>query len=396
MDLPLTRPVYVFGLILLIIQVAPVIAIRLRLPPLAVLIILGAVFGSNGLGLLERDAQLILLETIGLLYIMLIAGMQMDLSDFRRLGARSLIFGLLTFGIPLAVGIGFGKIMAYGLLSALLVGILYSPHTLMAYPIMTRLGIAQREAIGVTVGGTVVTSILTLVGLSIVQATARGNVGILLWIKLLILLPFLVVISFWLIPKLGRLVFEKSASSLVTQFGFVLTCLFVLASATLLLEVDSIVGAFIAGLSLNRLVPINSPLMKQIEFVGNSLFIPAFMISVGVLSNPSILVTHPGNLGFVFAFVVAALGAKLFAAWIAGELFNYSRAEIMTMFSLTVPRAALVLVIALFGQEAGLINEELFNAVVAYIVLTCLLGPLLTDGFGRRVAAQASFAKPQS
>ncbi|MBE9076389.1 cation:proton antiporter [Romeria aff. gracilis LEGE 07310] len=396
MDLPLTRPVYVFGLILLIIQVAPVIAIRLRLPPLAVLIILGAVFGSNGLGLLERDAQLILLETIGLLYIMLIAGMQMDLSDFRRLGARSLIFGLLTFGIPLAVGIGFGKIMAYGLLSALLVGILYSPHTLMAYPIMTRLGIAQREVIGVTVGGTVVTSILTLIGLSIVQATTRGNVGILLWIKLLVLLPCLVMISFWLIPKLGRFVFDKSADSLVTQFGFVLTCLFALASATLLLEVDSIVGAFIAGLSLNRLVPINSPLMKQIEFVGNSLFIPAFMVSVGVLSNPSILVTNPGNLGFVFAFVVAALGAKLLAAWIAGELFHYSPAEIMTMFSLTVPRAALVLVIALFGQEAGLINEALFNAVVAYIVLTCLLGPLLTDGFGRRVAAQASFEKPQT
>lgn len=392
MSFPLTQPVYVLTILLLIILIAPLIANRLRIPPLAMLIILGAVLGNNTLGVLERNDQLILLETIGLLYIMLMAGIQMDLSNFKRLGMRSLIFGLLTFGIPLAVGVVFGKLLAYSLLAALLLGTIYSPHTLVSYPIMTRLGIVQREAIGVSVGGTVVTSILTLVGLSIIQANVRGSLGVLLWIKLLVFLPMLIALSFWAIPRLGRMILNKFTNSLIIPFVFVLTCLFVVASATRLLEVDSIVGAFIVGLALNHVIPITSPLMKQIEFVGNSLFIPAFMVSVGVLSNPGILFTNPANLSLVLAVVATALGAKFLAAWITGMAFKYSFAEIMTMFSLTISRAALVLVIALFGQEAGLINEELFNAVVAYIVLTCLIGPLLADIFGQQVASHDSKA----
>ncbi|RUR85918.1 cation:proton antiporter [Chlorogloeopsis fritschii PCC 9212] len=387
--LPLTDPVYIFCILLLAIATAPLIAKLMRLPPLVVLIILGAILGSNVLGILARDSQLILLEKIGLLYIMLLAGLQMDLSKFRLVGARSLIFGLLTFGIPLTVGIVSGYWLTTSFLGSALLGILYSPHTLVSYPIVTVLGIVQKEAVAVAIGGTIVTSILTLSGLSIVQAIAGGNVGILLWIKLLILLPLLVLICLWGIPKFGRsFIFNQSIPSLSNQFIFILGSLFLTASAALLLGVDSIVGAFIAGLSLNPLIKNEKSLMERVEFVGNSIFIPAFLISVGILSNPRILFTHPENLGLALVVVTGAVGGKFLAAWVAGLVFRYSFAEVMTILGLTMSRAALVLVIALYGKQEGLLNEGLFNAIIFYILITCLIGPLLTNTFGNKVAGK--------
>ena len=184
--LPLQDPIYAFSVLLGILLLAPIITKPLKLPALVVLIVLGCLFGSNGLGVIARDPQLIFLEKVGLLYIMLLAGLQMDLSNLQRLGVRSLIFGLLTFGIPLATGMIFGQIMittsmialsetGSGLLAAALLGILFSPHTLLAYPSMTRLGLAQRESIGVAVGGTVLTSMLTLVGFALIQASAQRS-----------------------------------------------------------------------------------------------------------------------------------------------------------------------------------------------------------------------------
>ncbi|MFQ4142366.1 cation:proton antiporter [Chlorogloeopsis sp. ULAP02] len=387
--LPLTDPVYIFCILLLAIATAPLIAKLLHLPPLVVLIILGAILGSNVLGILARDSQLILLEKIGLLYIMLLAGLQMDLSKFRQVGVRSLIFGLLTFGLPLTVGIVCGHWLTTSFLGSALLGILYSPHTLVSYPIVTVLGIVQKEAVAVAIGGTIVTSILTLSGLSIVQAIAGGNVGILLWIKLLILLPLLVLICLWGIPKFGRrFLFNQSIPSLRNQFIFILSSLFLTASAALLLGVDSIVGAFIAGLSLNPLIKNEKSLMERVEFIGNSLFIPAFLISVGILSNPRILFTHPENLGLALVVVAGAVGGKFLAAWIAGLIFHYSFAEVMTILGLTMSRAALVLVIALYGKQVGLLNEGLFNAIIFYILITCLIGPLVTNAFGKKVAGK--------
>lgn len=419
--LPLNDPVYIFCVILLIIAIAPPLANFLKIPPLVVLIILGTILGKNVLGVLDRDVagtsnlvstlvdkgallaseklallkvlnqQSLLqgLERIGLLYIMLLAGLQMNLQNLRRLGVRSLVFGLLTFGVPFATGIISGQWLTAGGLAAALLGILYSPHTLMSYPIMSRYGIVQKEAVGVAVGGTVVTSILTLVGLSIVQAVKSGNVGIQLWINLLVLFPLLVFLCFWGLPKVSSLILDsKEDNRLGGQFIYVLSCLFIIAAGTLLLNIDSIVGAFIAGLALNRSIPLTSPLMKQIEFVGNNLFIPAFMIAVGVLCNPKIFFTNPENLGIAAAVIAGAVGAKFLAAAIAGKAFSYSLAEVMVMFGLTMSRAALVLVIALYGKNVGLINDGIFNAIIVYIIVTCLASPLIADAFGKQIASR--------
>jgi Kef-type K+ transport system membrane component KefB len=422
--LPFADPVFVFFTVLAAIVIAPFIARFLKIHPVVVLIILGTILGKNVLGLLDRNVvgsadilanftdlplkeagkQALLkqinqqslmqgLERIGLLYIMLLAGLQMDLQNLRRLGVRSLVFGLLTFGVPFAIGVASGQLLVGGGLGAVLLGILYSPHTLVAYPILTRFGIVQEESVGVAVGGTVVTSVLTLAGLSIVQAVKGGNIGPELWINLLLLFPLLVAICFWGLPKLGKLIIDPNSESINDQFVFVLSCLFAIASATLILKIDAIVGAFLAGLALNSLIPITSNLMKQIEFVGNTIFIPAFMISVGVLCNPKIFVEKPENLGVAAAIIMGAVGGKFLAAWIPGILFKYPFSEVGLMFSLTMSRAALVLVIALYGKTAGLIDDGIFNAVIVYIIVTCLIGPILTEVCAKRVVADLGTEK---
>ncbi|WP_299487724.1 cation:proton antiporter [Acaryochloris sp. IP29b_bin.137] len=392
--LPLQDPVYAFSVVLAILLVAPLIAKPLKLPTLVVLILLGCLLGSHGLGILARDTQLIFLEKVGLLYIMLLAGLQMDLGNLQQLGLRSLIFGLLTFGIPLLVGMGLGQMMfATGMiaisgstvLASALLGILFSPHTLLAYPSMTRLGLAQRESIGVAVGGTVLTSLLTLVGFALIQATAQGQIGLALWLKLLVGLPLLIALCFGGIPILAQSFLNPDAA-LGLQFIFVVATLFGVASATQGLGVDSIVGAFIAGLALNRSIPLDSDLMNRVDFVGNSLFIPAFMVSVGVLANPAVFVSAPGSLGIAGVIVGGALFAKFISAWLAGRFFHYTWTEVLTLFSLTIPRAALVLVITLFGKEANLVDDNIFNAVIAYIVITCLVGPILSEKVGAQLA----------
>ncbi|NCJ07866.1 cation:proton antiporter [Synechococcales cyanobacterium C] len=384
--LPLRDPVYILGVLLVVLLVTPWISLRLRVPTLIVLMGLGCLLGSNLLGVLERDAQMILLEKMGLLYIMLIAGLQMDLSNLRQLGARSLLFGLLTFGIPFGIGVISAQILGLGLLASALVGILYSPHTLIAYPIMARLGIAQHEAVGVAVGGSVVTSVLTLVGLSIVQALAQGALTLTFILKLAIGFPVFVGLCFWLIPQGMQRLLQKVPEASPIAFLLVLSTLFVTAALTQLLGIDAIVGAFIAGLALNRQVPRTGSLMYQIEFIGNCLFIPLFLVSVGILANPTIFFSAPENIGTVALVVIGAMGGKWLAAGLAGWRFQYSAVAITTMFSLTCSRAALVLVIALYGREAQLIGPGLFNAVIAYIAITCLVGPLIAEACGQRLS----------
>jgi Kef-type K+ transport system membrane component KefB len=384
-ELPLTEPIYILSVLLLIIWLGPILARHLRLPPLVVLILLGALFGDNFLGIISRDDQLILLEKMGLLYIMLLAGIQMNLSNFKQLRTRALIFGLLTFSIPLIIGIFSGILLENYFLTSLLLGILYSPHTLVAYPMMNYLGIIQQEAIAVAVGGTIVTSILTLIAFSVLQAIASESLGAFLWIKLLILLPIFIASCLWFIPQFGRFFLKKQESFLQIEFIFILSCLFVVASITQLLGIDAIVGAFIAGLALNPVLKGNIDLIKQVDFVGNSLFIPMFLVSVGVLCNLAVLWKYPENIGMALMIVAGAIGSKFLAAWIAGKQFHYTVNETMVMFGLTLSRAALVLVIALFGRKAGLVNEGLFNAIILYIIMTCIVGPLIVDAYGKKL-----------
>lgn len=380
--LPLTDPVYVFTLVLGLILLAMKLSSRLKLPMIVLLIAFGAIAGTNGLNVIARDAQLILLERVGLLYIMLLAGLGLNLDVLKRSSKKVLSFGLLTFGVPFTIGFMTGQLLTHNLLVSVLLGILYSPHTLMAYPIVVSLGIVQQEAISVAVGGSVITTILTLMSFAIVKSIHSGGIGIELWIRLLVFFPIVIIACFKVLPALARRLI-KDEQQPMQAFLFVLAAMFFTATLTHAIGIDAIVGAFISGLALGRSVPKDSELMQRLEFVGNSLFIPAFALSVGVLSDPKVFVRHPENLGIAALVILGAVGAKYLAAWITGQWFHYRSTSVMTMFGLTMSRSALVLVIALFGKNAGLLNDGIFNAIVAYIAVTCLIGPVITTVSGR-------------
>jgi Kef-type K+ transport system membrane component KefB len=393
---PLHEPIYIVCVLFLILSIASPLARLLRIPQLVILIGLGAIVGNNILGILERNDQLILLEKIGLMYIMLMAGLQMDLANLRQIGSRSLIFGLLTFGIPMLIGIVSGYIWGASGLTLLLLGILYSPHTLISYPIVTRYKLAHLPVVSVAVGGTVVTSILTLMGLSLLRGWTQGESTSLLWIKLLLIFPMFVVSYIWLVQRFGQQLFKKNEVQLPVQFTFILTCLFIAAAVTTLLGMDAIVGAFVAGLALNQLMRQQHSLMSQLDFVSNHLFIPAFLISVGVLCDPTVIIRQFSALGLALGMVTGAVSGKFLAAWLASRWFSFSRNEAVLLCGLTLSRAALVMVIALFGREAKLLDDGLFNSAIFYILVTCLFSPLIVERFTQTILESVPEAIPSS
>jgi len=390
--LPLTDPVYTFCVILLCLGLAPWIASKTKLPALIILIMMGACLSPNLFGILDRNPPVQLLERTGLLCIMLLAGVQMNVTDLKKVGVRALFFGLLTFGIPFTTGLLLGYGLQYPLLTCLLLGTLFSSHVLIAYPIVMRWGIVAQEAVSVAIGGTVVTSVLTLSGLAIVQSLAKGQVNTGLWLRLGIGLPLVIVLSFWIVDQLGKFILNPDFQSPGGQFMFILGTLFVIAATTLLIGIDSIVGAFIAGLALNRRVNAHKEAFQNVEFISLNLFIPCFLLSVGLLANPKILIQHPENIGLAAIVIAGAVGAKFGAAAIGGCSFRYSLQEIMVMTGLTISRAALVMVISLYGKETPLpgtnppvpiLSEGLFNAILVYILVTCFVGPLVTNQFSK-------------
>ena len=385
LTLPLEDPILIVALLFVMILIVPLLSNLLRLPNMVLLILLGMTVGTHGLGIVQRDGQLILLEKMGLLYIMLLAGIQMDLSNLQRLGKGSLIFGSLTFSIPFSLGLLVGQILNLSFLAACIMGLIFSPHVLIAYPTITRLGLTRKEYIGITVGATAVTSFLTLAVFSVIQGNALGTLGLWFWLKLLLGLPILTLISLWTVPKLGRYFINDTNPNLTAQLVFILATLFVLSGLTALLGIDAIVGAFLAGLVLNPLIPLDSRLMKQTEFFGNSFFIPCFMISVGILCNPGIFITQPDILAVIaLVFLFSVIGKAIPAALIT-QIYSFSKLEGLTIFSLTLARAALVVVIGLFAQQFDLITDELFNVAIAYILLTCLTGTILTEWAASRL-----------
>ena len=389
----MNNPIFLLCAVFASATIAPVLGKRLRIPSLVLLIAAGAVLGTHGLGWMERDAQLILMEKIGLLMIMLLAGLQTDLSDLGRIGPRALIFGCLTFGVPFAIGVGTGYALDLGVLGAVVVGLLYSPHMLVSFPLVAEKGIAQTEVVAVSVGGTAVTTVVTLAGYAIVQAAATGSVNVMLWGRLLVLLPALAMACWVLLPYLGRIAFSSAQDNstqlpVPTRVALILSAMFFVAFLTQLLGVDSIVGAFVVGLALNRTVPAgDSAVLAHLETIGNGLFIPAFLISAGVLCNMQIFMTQPASLLLGLAIVAGACGGKVIAACIVSRWFGYGLPEVLVMSGLTLSRAALILVIVLFGQGAGLLEAQLFNAAIVYVALTLLIGPIVTE-WGTNALAQ--------
>ncbi|MEP0547464.1 MAG: cation:proton antiporter [Rhodothermales bacterium] len=386
LELPLRDPVAVFALVLLVLLAAPLLE-RLRLPSAAVLLLAGVGLGPHGLDVLARDDTIVLLGTVGLLYIMFLAGLEIDLGEFWRHRRRSLGFGVATFAIPQLVGTALGRIgFGFGWPAAILLGSVFASHTLLAYPVARRLGLARSPAVTAAVGATILTDTLALLILAVIAGMAGGEDGPGFLATMLAGLAGLVALVGWGLPRLGAWALRTLAAESTAEFVFVLAAVFVAALGAEIVGVEPIIGAFLAGLALNRLIPESSPLMNRIGFVGNALFIPFFLISTGMLVDLGAFASGGTAWAVAGAMVATILLTKGGAAALMRPLFGYSAAEVGIIFGLTVPQAAATLAAVLIGMEVGLFGQAVLNGAIAMVLVTGLVGPWMTERAGRRLA----------
>ena len=388
LDLPFNDPVLIFALVMVIILTVPIVADKLRVPAIVGLIFAGALVGQGALGLLERDDTIILLGTVGLLYLMFIAGISIDLEKFSKFREQSLLFGLVSFGMPLAGSLLLAPpLLGYSMDSAFLLGAIVGSHTLLAYPIANRLGIGKNTAVTMSLGATIVTDALSLTILAIVAATIQGDLDLSFWVTFLGLVALYLIVVVFTLPRLGRWFFRNVRDQTNIEYVFLLTVLFVTAYFAQLVGLAAIIGAFLAGLTMNRLVPENSTLMSRVQFVGNALFIPFFLISVGMLVDFRVLVSLEVWLVALLFFLLVMIG-KFIAAKAAQLYFRFSKEEGWVIMGLTSPQAAATLAVTLIGYDLGLFDELAVNAVVLLIMSSCFVGPYLVDLYGRRLVLQ--------
>lgn len=382
--LPLTDPVLKFLLILVIILAAPLLLNKLRIPHLLGLIIAGAIIGPHGFNLVLRDSSIILSGTAGLLYIMFLAGLEIDLGDFKKNKWKSLTFGMYTFLVPMALGTLVGLyVLNFSMLTSILLASMFASHTLIAYPIISKLGITKDKAVGITVGGTMITDTLALLVLTVIVEMAVGDVDDWFWYRLgaaIILFFAFVMIVF---PIVGRWFFKRCEDN-VSQYIFVLVMVFLGACLAELAGLESIIGAFLAGMALNRLIPSTSPLMNRVEFVGNAIFIPFFLIGVGMLIDYRAFFTNWDTIKVGAVMIVVATVAKFVAAWLTQKTFRMSVDQRRVIFGLSNAQAAATLAAVMVGYNvilgetpAGepirLLNECVLNGTILMILVTCTM-----------------------
>jgi Kef-type K+ transport system membrane component KefB len=385
-SLPISDPVAIVAIATILFLVAPVVAERARMPGILGIILGGAVFGPNMLGLLERDATIVLLGTVGLLYLVFLAGLELDLHRFARYRRQSIVFGLLSFGVPMAMAVGVMPLLGFNIPASVLVGAIVGSHTLLAYPIASRLGLISNRAVTVIVGGTLVTDTLSLAVLAVVSGVVSGGLGFAFWVRLVLGLAVYVGIVWWGVPKLGRWFYRRAPGQPSAEFLFLLAVLFTSAFAARLGGAQPIIGAFLAGLALNRLIPNDGPSMSRVRFVGNALFIPFFLLSVGMLVDPAVLAGSSRVWLIAGALTVLVHLGKFAGMWATRSIYGYSRDEALVGFGLSVPQAAATLAVTFVGLEIGLFDEDVVNGVVLLIVLSCVVGPYFVERFGPRVA----------
>lgn len=383
---PFSNSVLIFSLILFIILLAPIVLNRFKIPGIIGLILSGMIIGPYGLFLIQKNSAVDLFSTIGLLYIMFIAGLELDMNEFNKHKYKSLIFGFLTFIFPISIGFPVCYyLLGYSFNSSLLIASMFATHTLIAYPIVNRLGIAKNQAVAITVGGTILTDTAVLLILAIISGTASGEATADLWTRLAISILCFAGIVYFLIPRIASWFFRRLEDEKNAHFIFVLLVVFLTAFIAELAGLEPIIGAFAAGLTLNRLIPHTSSLMNRIEFVGNSLFIPFFLISVGMLIDFRVLTNGPQALIVAATLTIVALAGKWLAAQLSGRIFHYTKNQRNLIFGLSSAHAAATLAVILVGYNLGIINDEVLNGTIVLILITCVIASFVTERAGKEV-----------
>ena len=386
-DLPFKEPVIVFTILLTIILIAPIVFKKFRIPGIIGLIVSGMVIGQHGMNLVESGESIKLLSTAGLLYLMFLAGLELNSRDFLRNRNKSLVFGSLTFFIPLIFGLVVAYFfLSYTFLESLLVASMFSTHTLIAYPIASRLGITRSEAVMITIGGTIITDTAVLVLLAFISAATQGTFTLLFWFKMIISISVFSFLILWGIPKISTWFFKNMEGESGSQYVFVLAILFVSGLLARVAGIEPIIGSFLAGLALSSLIPHTSALMNRISFIGNNFFIPIFLISVGMLVDFTVFFTGFGAMIFAGTLVIVALTSKYAAAWVMQKIYGYSNTERLVIFGLSVSHAAAIIAVVIVGYDLKLIGLDVLNGAIMIILVSCFIGSFVTEHYGRKLA----------
>jgi len=396
-SLPLQDPVMKFLVVLVIILFAPLLLNKIKVPHLLGLIIAGAVVGPNGFNVLSRDSSIVVTGTTGLLYIMFLAGIEIDMADFKKNKWKSLTFGIYTFTIPLVLGVLVGYyVLSFSWLTSFLFASLFSSHTLIAYPLVSKLGVAKNRAVNITVGGTMITDILALMVLAICVGMAKGDVGSAFWIKLTVSVMLFGATVLLVFPIIARWFF-KNVKDKISQYIFVLVMIYFASLLAEIAGIEAIIGAFLAGLALNRLIPHSSSLMNRVEFVGNAIFIPFFLISVGMLIDFKVFFKDFETIKVAAIMTVLSIASKYLAAVATQKTFKLTKSEGGLIFGLSSASAAATLAAVMVGyniilsetadgEPVRLLNETVLNGSILMILVSCTVSSFVSAKNAEKIA----------
>lgn len=387
--LPLKNPVLILAITLLIILFSPLLFRRFRVPGIIGLIISGIIIGPHSFHIIESTNSFELLSKTGLLYIMFLAGLEIDMHEFNNNKNKSLVFGALTFLIPITLGyIVCIYVFQFSVWSSLLLASMFSTHTLLSYPIVSNMGIVKNRAVQVTFGGTIITDSAVLILLGIITNVVTGEINGFFWFRVILSLGLLVFATLYLLPKISRWFFRNIEAQASSHYIFVLAVVFISGFLSELAGVEPIIGAFLAGLGLNKIIPHTGILMNRIIFIGNTLFIPFFLISAGMLVDLKLFFKGYNALLFAGVLCVVGLLTKYIAAWLTALINQYTKYERNIIFGLSVSHAAATLAVIKVGFDIGLFDQNVINATIILILISCLVSSLVTERAARKIAVQ--------
>lgn len=395
LTLPIHDPLLIFSVVMLNVLIAPIIAEKLRLPGILGLILSGVIFGPHLFGIIERDKTIQLFGAIGILYIMFQAGLEINISEVKKNKSHSIFFGTLTFAIPLILGILGGYfLLNLNILQSILFASMFSSHTLLTFPIVSKLGLSKRTEVSTTIGGTIITDTLALLILAIIIRMYNGSINHVFWIKLFFSIGIYTIIVLYLFPKLTRWFFKKYANENgIEEYVFIFALLFIVSYFAHFAGLEPIIGAFLVGLSLNRLIPEKSILMNRIHFVGNALFIPYFLISVGMIIEPRAFISDLNTWKVSGIMIIIALISKYVASLIFSKIVAYNNSQKNLMFGLSVNQAAATLAAVLIGFELGIFDESILSGTIMMIIVTTFVGAVVTNNAIKEILSKSVKSK---
>ncbi|NGM71532.1 cation:proton antiporter [Natronolimnobius sp. AArcel1] len=387
--IPLEEPVLVFTVAMAVFLIGPLFAKRFGQPGIVGIVLIGALIGPDALEIVSHSDAIELLGEVGLIYLLFTVGLELDLRGFKEAPENAALFGLASFFIPFIVGsAALYTVLGLNEWASLLLAAVFASHTLLAYPIVNRLGVTKNRAVTAVFGGILFTDTLALVVLAIVMGSVDGELSALLFAEVGLSLVLLFGAAWFVIPPLSRWFFQTFSQESYFEFLFVMVAIFAAASLAELLDLSAILGAFVAGIAVNRLIPPGGTLMNRIEFVGNAFFVPFFLLHVGMLVDPSVIFDGLETIQITVFIVGIMLVTKGIAAWLVSRVQGYTANERNVIFGLSTGQAAAALAITLLGFEAELFDAAVLNAVVLMLLITAIVSPWLTERAATQLALE--------